>query len=161
VTNLTARSWRDLAGDAGFRLPVTAAPSLPFGHVWLAGSLIAFVVGGTTGGTAGIGLALFLSLVLIQPVIEELLFRGAIQGYLLQTSFGGWSLHGVSIANVLTTILFAAAHLVYQPPIWAAGVLVPSLFFGYFRDRTGSVVSPIVLHISFNGMFFLGRALIQ
>lgn len=138
-----------------------AAPSLPFGHVWLAGSLIAFVIGGTTGGTVDIGLALFLSLVLIQPVIEELLFRGAIQGYLLQTSFGGWSLHGVSIANVLTTIIFAAAHLVYQPPIWAAGVLLPSLLFGYFRDRTGSVITPIVLHVSFNGVFFLGRILIH
>jgi len=161
VTNLVARGWRDLADDAGLRLPVTVAPSLPFGPVWLAGSLIAFVVGGTTGGTASIGPALFLSLVLMQPVIEELLFRGAVQGYLLQTSYGGWSWHGVSVANVLASILFAAAHVAYQPPIWAAAVLLPSLIFGYFRDRTGSVVAPIVLHVSFNGLFFLGRVLIH
>ncbi|MDH4108025.1 MAG: JDVT-CTERM system glutamic-type intramembrane protease [Gammaproteobacteria bacterium] len=161
MTNLAARNWRDLAGDAGLKLPVSAPRSSTFGLVWLAGSLIAFVIGSQTGEPAGIRPALFLSLVLVQPVLEELLFRGAVQGYLRQTSLGGWAWHELSVANVLTSFLFAAAHLVYQPPIWAAGVLLPSLVFGFFRDRTGSVISPVVLHVSFNGMFFLGRLLIH
>src|SRR5262249_5318398 len=48
----------------------------------------------------------FLSLVVGQPVLEELLFRGYCQGQLHQQSWGqqGWC--GLTVANGLTSLLF-------------------------------------------------------
>jgi len=161
VTDLTLRSWREIAEDAGFRAPVWSGRIWPFSLVWVVGSLVALLVGGVTEPAARMDIAVLLSVVLFQPVIEELLFRGVVQGYLLRTSLGSWSVHGITFANGLATILFVAAHFVNQAPIWAMGVLLPSLVFGYFRDRTGSVLAPIVLHVSFNAMFLFGGILIQ
>jgi membrane protease YdiL (CAAX protease family) len=95
-----------------------------------------------------------LSLVIWQPLVEELLFRGVIQGVLLGTKAGKASRWGISVANLTTSTLFVLVHLVNQPAAWALGVFVPSLLFGLFRDRTGSVWPPLAMHMLFNGAFF-------
>ncbi len=99
--------------------------------------------------------ASLLLLCLIYPLIEELAFRGAVQGWLLRQRFGSVSVAGITGANILASCLFAAAHLFYHPPLWAALVFVPSLVFGWFRDRYQSVVPAIVLHILYNSGYFL------
>lgn len=99
---------------------------------------------------------LFLLLVLVYPVLEECVFRGVIQGGLgevrggyLRQSFGG-----ISLANLLTSVLFAAMHLISQPPLWAACVFFPSLIYGYFRDRDDHIMRSIILHVFYNVGFF-------
>lgn len=98
---------------------------------------------------------LLLLLCLVYPVLEELAFRGALQGWLSGFGAGRRTFGGLSGANLLTSLLFVAAHLFYHPPVWAAAVFAPSLVFGWFRDRYQSVVPGILLHILYNSGYFL------
>lgn len=101
----------------------------------------------------------FFGLVLLWPIAEELFFRGALQPFLAEQRWGSQRLAGVSTANGVTSLFFAVAHLFSHPPLWAASVFLPSLLFGYFRDRHDSLMSPVLLHIAYNlGYYwFLGR----
>ena len=90
--------------------------------------------------------------VLFYPVIEEVIFRGMVQDLahdmISQHAFGP-----VSVANLLTSLLFTALHFLYHAPLWAALVFFPSLVFGFFKDRTGRLTAPILLHVFYNAGF--------
>ncbi|MDN5937271.1 MAG: JDVT-CTERM system glutamic-type intramembrane protease [Salinisphaera sp.] len=91
--------------------------------------------------------------ILVYPLLEEWLFRG-----LLQPWIAGCFHHALgplSAANALTSAAFAALHLLYHPPLWAAAVFLPSLVFGYFRERNGGVAAPVVLHGGYNAAYYL------
>jgi len=103
----------------------------------------------------------FLLLILFWPVVEELVFRGILQAELYRVSWARQSRFGISAANVLTSILFTLAHVPHHPPLWAAAVIVPSLIFGYFRDRTCAVYPSILLHVYYNLGYFLLTGLAQ
>lgn len=90
-----------------------------------------------------------------QPIVEELLFRGCLQGVLVRRVWGRRTVMGISTANLLTSILFIGAHIPTHPLLWALLTLFPSLVFGILRDRSGSVVPPIALHIFYNAGYFL------
>ena len=92
-------------------------------------------------------------LIFLYPVIEELTFRGIIQEYIGQkTEQYGYFL-GISLANLLTSILFVLMHLVYHTPIWAILIFLPSLVFGYFKEKYGKTTPSIILHIFYNLCF--------
>ena len=96
----------------------------------------------------------------IGPVLEELVFRGLLQGWLLQQpSVAQRNYAGISLANALTSGVFAAAHLLREPWPWAAATLLPSLVFGVARERSGGVIAPIVLHMAYNGALLAGLLL--
>ena len=97
----------------------------------------------------------FLLAVLWQPIVEELLFRGCLQGVLSIRGWGQRSLVGISIANILTSVVFAGAHIATHSLLWALVTLFPSLLFGVLRDRSGSVFPPIALHIVYNAGYFM------
>jgi len=89
------------------------------------------------------------------PILEEIIFRGAIQSALLGRDLLQRSFKGVSLACVVTSILFALAHLLNQPPLWAAMIFLPSIVFGWARERHQTLYSPIILHMSYNAGFIL------
>lgn len=93
---------------------------------------------------------LLFSLILWQPFGEELLFRGIIQGQLHQLPWGQRRWLYISTANLLTSLAFAALHLVYHPSLWAVAIFFPSLVFGYFRERHHSLYSALALHSLYN-----------
>ncbi|GEA52228.1 hypothetical protein VIN01S_30320 [Vibrio inusitatus NBRC 102082] len=93
--------------------------------------------------------------VLITPLIEELLFRGILQGRLLKLNWGSQHLFGFTVANSSSSIVFTGFHFISHDPIWALSVLIPSLLFGYFRDRHNSVYPSIALHMFFNAVYFI------
>ena len=100
-------------------------------------------------------LSVVLSLCLVQPLIEELIFRGVLQGELLHRIWGQRRYLGISIANSVTSIAFTTLHFFSHPTLWAASVLIPSLLFGHFRERHNSLYPPLCLHIYYNtGYFF-------
>ena len=101
------------------------------------------------------GLAALASLILLQPVLEELLFRGLLQGRLRASAWGRRQFGGFTLANMIVTLLFTALHFINHPPLWAAGVLLPSLLYGYFRDRHDNVAPAIALHVFYNAGYFL------
>lgn len=102
-----------------------------------------------------IGSAAFLSAALWQPLLEELLFRGIIQGQLLQTLWGRKTWIGLSMSNLVVSLIFILAHLVSHSIAWSLLVFVPSLCFGFVRDRFESVYPSILLHAFYNTGYFL------
>lgn len=100
-----------------------------------------------------------LSLIIWQPLVEEVLFRGILQGQFAKREWGKRSWLGISGANVVASVLFAAIHLINSSPLFAVIVIVPSLVFGYFRDYCNSVYPAIVIHSAYNAMVFVGLIL--
>lgn len=90
---------------------------------------------------------------LLYPVVEELVFRGLVQE-LAHRHLKAWSLGPLTHANILTSLLFTGLHFITHPPLWAAAVLVPSLVFGFFKDRSGGLAAPILLHVFYNSGYF-------
>ena len=90
--------------------------------------------------------------VVLYPVLEEIVFRGLIQelvhDYISPRFFGP-----ISVANLLTSVLFAGLHLLSQPLLWGMLVFFPSLVFGFFKDRHRSLYAPIMLHVFYNAGF--------
>jgi membrane protease YdiL (CAAX protease family) len=103
--------------------------------------------------------AVFLSLVIWQPLIEEVLFRGIIQGQFAKREWGKHSWLNISSANLATSVLFVIMHMVNSSPLFALTVFVPSLVFGYLRDYCNSVYPCIILHGAYNAMVFAGLIL--
>lgn len=130
--------WRWLL-DAHWLLALAAA--VP---VWLA---LALLVGAQMRAPAASWA--WVSLVVVQPLLEELVFRGVLQGQLLRLTRAR-RLGAVSTANVATTVVFVALHLPAQPFAWALAVAVPSLVFGHLRERLGSVWPAVALHAVYN-----------
>jgi uncharacterized protein len=92
--------------------------------------------------------------VLVAPIVEELVFRGLLQGQLLRLS-AGRRIGPLTLANLCTTAGFVAMHLAGQPPYWAFAVAVPSIVFGHLRERFGSVFPAVLLHAFYNAGFAL------
>ena len=104
------------------------------------------------GWTSWMAFALFF------PVVEELLFRGILQGELLRLTTRDnrvLRLGPVSVANALTTMAFVALHMLAQPLGWALAVALPSLVFGHLRERFASVWPAVLVHIVYNAGFGL------
>jgi membrane protease YdiL (CAAX protease family) len=133
---------------------------------WLAGAAGLAVAGIFLGALPGAlarsalhGWAAWLSCILWQPILEEAVFRGLLQGELLRRGWGRHPWRGVSAANLLSSLAFVAVHFVHHPPLWAASVFAPSLLFGWLRERHRGLGAPIALHVLFNAEFFLAAAL--
>ena len=100
--------------------------------------------------------ALIFLMTVWQPLTEELLFRGIIQGQLKSSvSYARNAMGGITVANGFTSLLFMLAHLIHHPPEWAVAVIIPSLVFGYFRDRHEQIYPSILLHGAYNGCYLL------
>ncbi len=88
-------------------------------------------------------------------VVEEVVFRGGIQGWLLRKeSFKAMQL-GFSRANWLTSSLFAVAHVWQHPLAFMPGYLAVSLVLGYFRERYNGILVPSALHVWYNLVLLL------
>ena len=94
--------------------------------------------------------SMFAALVIWQPFWEELLFRGIIQGQLSKQPWGRRAFLRISNANIISSIAFAVTHIAYDPGLRSIMIFVPSLVFGYFRDRHNSIYSAYVLHGFYN-----------
>lgn len=89
-------------------------------------------------------------LILFYPVVEEFAFRGVIQEYIATKTKQYPSFYYLTVANMLTSVLFVAMHFVHHTPLWAMLVFVPSLIFGYFKEQYGHVGASIFLHMFYN-----------
>lgn len=92
--------------------------------------------------------------VLVYPALEEIVFRGLLQE-LAQEYISRRSLGPLSLANLLTSLVFTGFHFLNHAPLWAALVFFPSLVFGFFKDRHGNLTAPILLHGFYNAGFLL------
>ena len=89
-------------------------------------------------------------LIVFYPVIEELAFRGVIQEYIATKTKEYPSFFYLTVANILTSVLFVLMHFVHHTPLWAMLVFIPSLIFGYFKEQYKYIVPSIFLHMFYN-----------
>lgn len=90
----------------------------------------------------------------IMALAEEIIFRGLLQSKLKRFAVLNRRLGPLSLANVAASLLFAVAHLIAQPPAWAAAVFFPSLVFGWLWDRYGRIAPCWLAHFFYNLCFF-------
>ena len=84
-----------------------------------------------------------ISITIMAPLVEELLFRGAIQGYMLRK--GIKPLYAILIASAIFGI-------VHMNPIQIPFAFAIGLIFGWLYYRTGSVIPGIVGHFINNSI---------
>ena len=90
-----------------------------------------------------------ISIAIMAPLVEELLFRGAIQGYMLRK--GMKPLNAILIASAIFGI-------VHMNPIQIPFAFAIGLIFGWLYYRTGSVVPGIIGHFINNSIACLQMA---
>jgi membrane protease YdiL (CAAX protease family) len=83
---------------------------------------------------------LVLVVVVGAPIVEEIVYRGAVQTHLQRTANTGAAIVG-------TAVLFAAIHM---SPIEFPGLFTFALVLGYSRRRSGTLGLSIVTHMAFN-----------
>jgi membrane protease YdiL (CAAX protease family) len=83
-----------------------------------------------------------LSVVILAPIAEEVFFRGVVFNAWLREGGRRWAFIG-------SAVLFAAIHLslVSLLPIFILG-----LFLAWVYERTGSLLAPIAMHATVNGI---------
>jgi membrane protease YdiL (CAAX protease family) len=86
------------------------------------------------------------------PLAEECLFRGLLFGALKATPIG---LVG---AALVTSVLWASLHANYSTHGLVAITLI-GLYLAYVRERTGTLLTPIVCHSAYNSLIVLTLAL--
>lgn len=92
---------------------------------------------------------IFVALVVIPPICEEIVMRGFLFGKLRQKmQFKG----GFWVASIITSLLFAVAH-----GQWNVGIdtFILSMVLCWVRRETGSIWTGIFVHILKNGLAFL------
>ncbi len=99
-----------------------------------------------------------LAVFLLAAVLEEVIFRAGVQEMLLRrmdTATGLPRYLGLSAANLLTALLFAAAHA-WTRSLWlAVGTLAPALLLGWLYERRRKLWPCIALHAGFNLVWWL------
>ena len=90
-----------------------------------------------------------ISITVMAPLVEELLFRGAIQGYMLRK--GMKPLNAILIASAIFGI-------VHMNPIQIPFAFAIGMIFGWLYYRTGSVVPGIIGHFINNSIACLQMA---
>ena len=91
-----------------------------------------------------------LSITIMAPLVEELLFRGAIQGHLLRRGIKPLS------AILISSAIFG---LIHMNPIQIPFAFAIGLIFGWLYYRTGSLVPGIIGHFINNSIATLQMAM--
>lgn len=93
---------------------------------------------------------------ILAPLVEELIFRGLLYGWLE----GRW---GWRVAFIVSSLAFAAAHYQWGATGWyrlayAAAILPLGLLFGWLRRRTDSLLPSFASHVINNSFAVLAAA---
>jgi hypothetical protein len=89
-----------------------------------------------------------LLLAVLAPLVEELVFRGLLYGWLA----GRW---GGNVGWIVSSLAFAAAH---TEPAHIILVFPLGLLFGWLRKRTDSLLPSLVAHIANNSLALVAAA---
>jgi len=105
------------------------------------------VIDGTTPEGAAGWVVTALLLVVGAPLVEELLFRGLIQGAFTRRL-------GATPAIFVTALIFCFAHVLNEGPVAPFVLFPPALILGYLRHRYGRLAPGMIAHATFNGIAF-------
>ena len=89
---------------------------------------------------------LFLAVVIMAPIGEEIVFRGFLQKFLEEH----WK--DITKAVLVTSLFFAMIHF---NPYWTIQIYLLGVILGFLSWKTKSVIPSIILHSINNGMAFI------
>ena len=89
---------------------------------------------------------LFLAVVIVAPIGEEIIFRGFLQRFLEKY----WK--DITRAVLVTSLFFAIIHF---NPFWTIQIYLLGVILGFLSWKTKSVIPSIILHIVNNGSAFI------
>ena len=89
---------------------------------------------------------LFLAVVIVAPIGEEIVFRGFLQRFLEEY----WK--DITRAVLVTSLFFAMIHF---NPFWTIQIYMLGVILGFLAWKTKSVIPSILLHIVNNGSAFI------
>ena len=89
---------------------------------------------------------LFLAVVIVAPIGEEIVFRGFLQRFLEKY----WK--DITRAVLATSLFFAMIHF---NPFWTIQIYLLGVILGFLSWKTKSVIPSIILHSINNGMAFI------
>ena len=89
---------------------------------------------------------LFLAVVVMAPIGEEVVFRGFLQKFLEEY----WK--DITRAVLITSLFFAMIHF---NPYWTIQIYLLGVILGFLSWKTKSVIPSIILHSINNGMAFI------
>jgi len=148
---------RDLAEPPARTRTGPTAPAPGARRFWWACALgaapIAFAVAAAGYPMATMNPPRDLALLTLWSVLEEVVFRGVLQPALARAFERRQMRTGSSaltLANVVTSALFAAFHLWRHPLAVALGVFTLSLIYGKARELSGHWWPAAALHAGFN-----------
>ena len=88
------------------------------------------------------GVLIILTIIIVAPLVEEMLFRGFLQKVLEES----WE--DITKAILVTSLFFALVHL---NPYWIVQIYLLGVLLGYLSWRTNSIIPGIILHGLNNG----------
>lgn len=97
---------------------------------------------GDPNQSTGFIVALWVMAAVLAPVAEECFFRGILQTFLTDM------LRSRRLAILLSAVAFGLVH--FPQPYAVPAMIVLGVMLGYLYDRTGALISPIVVHVAFN-----------
>lgn len=139
-----ARAMGLSRADCGLRLPQRKGGAVPLVCACAAAALAFELFMPGSGEPSDSSVFSFIWLCAAAPVLEELIFRGAVQGALRR--FGG--------AALIQAVPFALMH---GSPARMLYALVMGLLLGLLRERTGSVLPGCAVHILNNIIVFMTK----
>ena len=89
---------------------------------------------------------LFLAVVIMAPIGEEMVFRGFLQKFLEQH----WK--DITRAVLVSSLLFAMIHF---NPFWTIQIYLLGVILGFLSWKTNSIIPSIILHSMNNGIAFI------
>lgn len=141
-----------VADDFAWRVPSPPGNQGPTLALTVSGCLLGLTLGELFPGTRLPGAFALLSVIILQPLLEELIFRGFLLSRLLR--YTGCTT-GRFAAITLQALGFSLLHAAHHAPVWAALIMVPGLVFGWLRVRHDSVLPAVAVHIAYNAAYCL------
>ncbi len=83
------------------------------------------------------GCLLFIAVVILAPLGEEIIFRGFLQRIIEKT----WK--DITRAILFTALIFAFIHM---NPYWFIQIYILGVFLGFLAWKTNSIIAPLILH---------------
>jgi len=89
---------------------------------------------------------------ILVAIPEEFYFRGYFQSTMHSILPSRWRILGVRLGFgwIITALIFAIAHTIVTYQWWHFSIFFPALVFGYLRERTGTITTPILFHAAAN-----------
>jgi membrane protease YdiL (CAAX protease family) len=118
-----------------------------------------------TKGPFDLGLLLYLAI--LPGFNEELVYRGVLPAFLDRFFPKNWVLAAAKIGwgTIIPSILFGLLHGLWLDDhfelhveiIWIRNALISGFIFAWLRERTGSLLMPIIAHGAWDFFLFLPR----